>query len=382
MKLALLTLLVCAQDHPAPTVQPKVPTIEPQEAPAPVGAALKRDGFIADRFTAKDMRVAYTFEAHAGELSLFHVGSWGFARGWTSTIGLRVLDAQGKVLLERERPGGAVHHLFEAFEAPAAGGYTFELSSPENGYRYTLVRHSHYTPWGEDEVRALEGELLHGHLATAASRAGYALDLEADQAVVLRAELTHPQGENQARNLRGRQALRVALGEPIEDAGAARRGMSEAEMRTLRQGGAASFPALALTVLDPDGNVLTAGRHATLLRAPRAGRYAVVVHATSRGEGGLFRLHAERNPELVTVSGYVADKDDDPIAGIRVDLLREPGFEALGSAVSSEDGEWTLAVPPGSYTVLLSRPGSERPAVERVQTRFDEDRAWNGIWPH
>jgi Carboxypeptidase regulatory-like domain len=382
--LTLALLLIVVQDRPAPTIQPDVPPVAPREAPAPEPAELHRDGFVTGRLTVQGQKAVYTFEAKQGELSLFDLGDWGFTRGWASTIGLRITGPGGEVQLESEKAGGTVFRSFQAFSAPTTGRYSIELSAPRHGYRFTLVRHSSYQPRGAAEVRPLTGDRpLHGYLADADDEARYQVELEAGVPVLVWAGLTHPMGERQARSLRARQPLRVVRGKALVKQGRRRPGMDEAAMRGALRPTKNDFPALTLEVRGPDGEVLTAGRHAALFTPPSSGRHLLTVSARGASEGGLFDLALELSPALVTVAGYVGDADDEPVAGVTVHLLLEPGFDPLVTARSDADGEWTTLVPPGAYTVLLLRAEqatSEGQHVERVQTRIDGIRDLNLIW--
>ena len=399
--LALLLSLVPQVDRPAPVIQPEVPPTSMARPPASV--RLERDRHVAGRFTEAGQRVEYPFEARAGELSLFDLGNWGLSRGWSSTVELRVLGPADEELLSTSRAGGTVFREFEAFVAPADGRYRLEVSAPDAPFRFTLVRHSGFRPRPAGAVLPFgEAPFVHGYLADAEDDATYEVALEAGVPVLLRAALTHPQGEKQARVQRGRQPLRVTLGLALEDVpargapsmggrvrGEERGGgeaMDEAARRARRDAGLRSFPSLAVRVegpADPEDAsraVLASGRHAALLVPASDGLHRLTVYARSKGEGGLFDLSIERAPALVDVTGFVGDADDDPVAGITVHLLLEPGFDPVASTESDAEGGWRASVPPGPYTVLLRR-GGDGP-VERLQTHVEEARELNAIWPY
>ena len=102
--------------------------------------------------------------------------------------------------------------------------------------------------------------------------------------------------------------------------------------------------------------------------------------ANGSGEGGIFDLVVERDPELVHVTGYVGNRDDDPVAGITIHLLHEPGIDHVATVVTDAGGDWEADLPPGPYTLLLRR-GEDGP-VERVQTGIEAARQVNAIYPH
>jgi hypothetical protein len=312
---------------------PPVPSPDrPAQPTAPASSHLDRDSAIAERFTAQGQSVVYGFEAEAGELSLFGLESWGWARGWRSSARVRVLDAHGNVLLDELRAGPSVYHHVSTFVAPASGNFRYELTAAEQCFRYRVTRHSSYVPHAGDTPLALgQASLLHGYLAEAKDEARYTLELSAGEEVwikVLNSDLPA-------------RAERRAYNPP-----------------RLGSGSFAGFMYQGF-VLDVrlDGAVLVERTRSVLLRAPRAGTYEVHIHTAHAhegpGGGGLFDLELRRRVEKVALQGTVADEEGTPLAGVELTFFHGIDRDQVGTVRSASDGTYLLQVPVGRYRVLL-----------------------------
>jgi hypothetical protein len=313
------------------------------------------------------------------ELSLFALGAWGYERGWQSAARLEVLNAAGEVLASRVRPGGVMHATFLPFVAPQDGRYALVLGAEDQYFRYVLERHSGYVARPEGAVYAIGArDTVHGYLADQADSLTYAVDVEAGVPLSLRVSNDPQVARNRQRNERARQLGRVADKKPLHAAGDGQRGRGmepaeemRARMRAGPEEAHASYPALTLELRGEELG------HYQLLTPEVSGQLLFEVRGTSRGEGGLFVLEIERDPELVGVHGHVGDAEDDPVEGVQLDFLREPDFDPVGRAVTGPDGTYALDVPPGTYQVLLRKDGR---GAETLRLPIEEARAVNAFF--
>lgn len=373
MNLAALLLVagaalspVAAQDErPAPVIQPPVPSIEragpataEDAAVAPRAATLERDGFVADRFTATGQKVNYTFAATAGELSIFDLGTWGYSRGWKSKAGLRILGPSGTELAAAKKRGGTTSRLFQSFVAPKDGTYSVELDALEQYFRYTLVRHSHYRHrTGPEALELAEGRTTHGYLADHEDTVTYRVPVQAGQRIALRVNPTHPQAHKQAKVMRSRAPEKVVRGEalgmpPGRGGPAARTGEAQPSARS---GRGMAFPRPALSIADPDGAAISPKTHFHAFTPDADGEVFVTVAAVEGLGGVLFNLEVLPDLRWFRVTGYIGDRDDDPVAGVTVHVLHEPEVDPLASVKTAEDGTWSADVVAGRLTLLMQR---------------------------
>ena len=85
-----------------------------------------------------------------------------------------------------------------------------------------------------------------------------------------------------------------------------------------------------------DGQALTEEAPFVAFTAEQSGAHQVLVRATSNGQGGLFVVESEREPQRLQVTGYVGDDEDDPVPGITLRFLREPSSDVIGEATSDD----------------------------------------------
>jgi len=300
-------------------------------------------------------------------------------------MGLEIRIEAGEVLSQRLRSGGTVYRELHCFTAPAKGSYVLELSADLHHFRYTLVRHSGYLARSVGTAYAFgDGNLVRGYLADPRDRVSYLLELGAGERVAMRVVDSHPQGAKQARAMRAREPGRVVRIEPVGPQDRRATGSEEEMRRRLREDSAdavhLSYPSWTLEVADETGEVVVSAAHYAHLTALSPGTYRITVCSNGQGEGGLFDLTVERNPELLHVTGYVGDRDDEPVPGITIHLLREPGIDHVATILTDAAGRWEAHLPPGPYILLLQR-GKDDP-VERVQTGIEAAREVNAIYPH
>ncbi|MCP3917380.1 MAG: carboxypeptidase regulatory-like domain-containing protein [bacterium] len=337
-------------EHPAPTLQPEVPTADRDaNDPAPAGVPLVRDGAVTGRFVAEGQKVRYPFEARAGELSLFDLGTWGYERGWQSGARIAVLDGQGRELAAKTPSGGTVYRAFLPFVAPDDGTYAVELTAEQRSFRFTLVRHSGYRARSRGDLLATkERELVHGWLAPGEDRVTYDLDLADGERVFVRVHDSHEAGRNQARAERRRRP------------------------ETARAGRAQRQPAFPRFVVSTRG---TRPAHSLFYIADGPGPHRVTVGARGSNPGGLFDLELQRDPPFVHVHGTVGDHEDEPVAGVELHFVREPDFDDLGRATTDAQGRYRQPLLPGAYTIVLA--GSR---ADPVRTTIAADREVNLIF--
>lgn len=343
--------------------------------PAPRPADLPRNGYVAGRFTQEGQWVDYTFEAEAGELSLFDFATWGYARSWRSVASIEILASDDTRVSSLERGGETAYRSFLLFVAPHDGVYRYRLRAKEETFRFTVVRHSDYELGAKGPRAFGDASVVHGQLADPSGFRTISLDLTAGEEVALRAANDHSLARKQKDNIRRRSG----------GGGAARMEAPARPSRGGREpaGGAsdtappADFPDLVLQVF-LDGLPVTEAAHFVLFTPEQDGTYVVQVRATSVGEGGLYVVELERAPPRVEVTGYVGDEEDDPVPGVTLRFLREPSSDPMGEATSDEQGEYRLTVLPGTYTVHVGREAGG--PTERVQANIEQTRELNVVW--
>jgi hypothetical protein len=378
---------VALDARPAPGPFPAPPGIEfvPGEAP-PAPATLERDGAIVGRLTEEGQRATLEFDAAKGELSLFELTCYGYARGWNSSSRLVVRDASGTVLANQRRSGQALYGDLLAFIAPEAGRFALDVVADEHYFRYLVVRHSAYDTLAPGAAYLVEGggeEAAHGYTDGRDTGQRFLVRATPGTVVALRAEPAAERGVKHSRAERGRLAALVAgLVNP-------RRALAEADPRRPRDD---TFPALALE-LKGSGELLSPGKtpfatvepaptdaaappapdahFAALARVPANGALVVDVRQAEDGPGTLFALHVERDVVLVPATVRVGDKEDEPVAGVDVVLLREPAFAPFARGTTGLDGTVDFQVPVGPYTVGF-RAAGRGPEVVRTEVRAGE----------
>ena len=363
-------ILPFPENVPIPVQTPNAPPVSAaREGSAPEGGHIERDGVLADTFTAEGQTVAYTFDCRVDEVSLFELESWGLSRGWASTAGVRILDEDGQALVEVERSGGALYGLVLPFQAPHAGTYTYELTASTEWFRYTLVRNSSLLPPSPLRWHLGAVEEAHGYLDASDSDNGahFALSLTKGESALVRVA---PFREG-ARNDQAK-ARRARLNAILKDGLTGFPNLDEAlvgqRQRKRERGGNPSFPLFSLSA--PGPNVA----QTLLMRAGSSGSVQIDVVALDESEPGIYVVQVERNPDLVTVAGRVGDGDDDPIAGVRVQLLLEPMLSPLTEVETNAEGAFATEVPAGDYTFLVSGAGATQEVRARVVANA-EDRA-------
>jgi hypothetical protein len=361
--------------RPAPGPYPAPPGIEfPEGELPPAPAPLGRDSAVVGRLTQEGQSAKLTFEAEAGELSLFDLTAYGYARGWDSTSQLVVRDAAGEVLAQQPCKGPALFSDFLPFTAPSRGAYTLDVVAQEHYFRYLVVRHSSYhaAEPGETFTLADVGDVVaHGWTGRGPEKAGdpspassnmrFVVRGEPGAPLALRAEPTSERGWKHKRSLRaGAAAVTAGLVD-------ARRLEQRMDPR-LREDH--SFPdfTVKVEVHEPAGAVLAEGGFNALVRFPPSGLVLVTVGQSSDGPGGLFDLFVERSVTLLPCTVRVGDAEDEPVADVDVVLLREPALERIARGKTASDGTVTLEAPPGGYTIVYRPPGRVPTAT---RTAFD-----------
>jgi hypothetical protein len=359
-------------EQPAPEPGQELPSRTVAEGSrTPRVGSLTRDAAVSGKFTAPGQLDSFRFEAEAGELSLFDMGRFGYARGGQSTGLLRILDADGEALKSVTQAGGPVNRKFVPFVAPATGLYTLELSTTVGAYRYQLVRHSRYYLRAADELLDFGSrDALHGWLAGPADEVSYSVDFVAGQELFLSVRNT-TEAARQERRLERKEVpwdvvamQATADGHQTaghDDPGEEARGSSRAgRAGTANTGrsssraasGASEFPQLLLRVTR-DGEDLSASLPSVLFTPTTSGRHVIVVSAPGSAEGGLFDLAIEHEPPKVAVHGFVGDHDDEPVGGLVLHFLRQPELDYVGKQTTDQSGEFALEVPPGDYVIFL-----------------------------
>jgi hypothetical protein len=398
---------------PAALPFPPLPPVAREGEPRPPSPrTIDRDGWVVDRFTAEGQSVRYPFEARAGELSLFELATWGYARGWSSTAGIRLLDPRGKVLVDELRPGTVVYRPFLAFVAPETGLFVCELRAEVECFRYTLVRHSSYAPRARDQALALgdAGE-VHSYLASGDDFARFTLRLDAGAEVAFKVQGTRPEAREETRSAarESPRARRMAAERTQRSASSPERAPSKGavqERRAAERGkepdmepgmeprmapdmdagmerssgpalGGRQFQTFRLRVL-LRGEPLAPPAHYVRFTAPEDGDYEVEVSALYPGDGGLFELLVERGGPTHAVSGTVVGPEDEVLAGAALEFLREPDLDPVASVRAGEEGDYAVRVPPGSYRIRIARPDG---SAHEVLALVEEDRALDLLVP-
>jgi len=299
-----------------------LPPIPPLAAPdpsrAPASGRIERDSAVADRFTAEKQRVEYAFDARAGELSLFSLMTWGYARGWRSRSQLSVIDDTGRTLASTSRAGEVAWFEFLAFVAPHEGTYRFTLELEEGWYRYRLVRNSSYRahlPGADEEIGA--AARVDGYLASSSDEVGYKLHVASGERVELKVESAEEDGRKEQRYKRA-------------------------------------------NVLHPAYRLDTGGSFA-VLAAGSSRDVRLRVRTQNPGSGGRFVLVVERNPPLFALTGCVVDRDDRLLPGVELEFLRGADRDPLGTARTDAAGNYSIELPTGPYEVHLKRLGVTSP---------------------
>ena len=346
------------------------PGIEHQVGePEPTPTTLPRDGHAVGRLTAEGQRALFPFECREGELALFEVTAYGYARGWDAATRLVVRDAKGAVLAQRERAGAALFSDFLAFEAPAAGQYELELGAARHYFRYLVVRHSGYRT-RSPLTAALVGEHqreVFGYTHGSATDQRFRVAARPGSELILRAEPTTERGWKHKR------ALRAAA--PAVAAGFIARPASDPR-RDPRGHDDLSFPDLEVRVLDGAGGTLQARSVGLAVTVPAEGFVEVAVAQTDAGPGGLFTLSVERDVQRSACVLRVGDRDDEPLVGVRVALLAEPTLELVAEGATDREGQLDLRLPVGPYTAVLQPRGGP---LTVVRTRINEDAELNFV---
>ncbi|MEZ6015529.1 MAG: carboxypeptidase-like regulatory domain-containing protein [Planctomycetota bacterium] len=359
-------LVVQGDQQPAPQPYPAPPGIEfePGEAP-PSPADLARDAAVVGRLTEQGQSATLRFDALEGELSLFALTAFGYARGWNAGSRLEVRDTSGSVLAQRSRAGGAQFDDFLAFVAPSAGRYTLHVIAEENYFRYLVVRHAGYRVVPADATRWLTAagdEVAHGWTDVAHPRQRFLVRGAPGSTIALSVEPTLQRARKQLRAFLARRAPFVAgLVDP-------RRADAQGDPRARRD---ESFPELALAVgrRGPALDLPEPALPVTIATLPASGELEVLVCQQSSGPGGLFDLSVERDVVLASLAIRVGDTDDDPLADVQVVLLREPALQRVAQAKTGADGTAALVAPAGPYTVVFRAPGR---GPETVRTTLVE----------
>lgn len=381
--LALLLTLFASQSS-RPTSRPVEPRTGPQpadfsqlEPPSrsrrdatkevpPQDGTIGRNQGVGGRFLEEGTDVEYRFESKKGEVSLFMLSTWGFSRGWQSTAEIRVLDEAGFVLASRSRHGGTRYQVFLAFEAPRDGEFRCQLRAAKEHYRYTLARHSDFTP--EFGSRAAIGtqEQSYGFVADAGKRVIFELELEAGRETSVEVVNAAPRTRRIAAQKRSSQLGTGAIGQ------------SPAMRKTpiMDSGSDQDWPALALRVI---GQVEPLERSPHYLRftPEKTGVYQVEVFCRNQGDGGIFELLIDRDLDVHAVSGHVADKQARARGEVELRFYREPDLGLAATAKSDAKGNFTAAVPDGAYTITMHREGF---ASKSLRTNILSDRELNTIY--
>lgn len=328
-------------DGPAPTEieNLKAPSLKRKGVePPPEDGVLGRNSGVAGRFTEEGTDVDYTFEARAGEVSLFQLEAWGFSRGWQSTARIRILDEAGLELSSRTRAGGTRFELFFAFEAPYDGTFHCEVEAVKEYYRYTLIRHSDFPANFGERIELERGNHSYAFLADSASRMVFAVHLDAGQEALFTAINA---GTRASRTIASVRESKAREGEALEEA------RMEQPARAPRD-----WPTLALRVIGATDS-REAPSHYQSFTPDAAGVFLVEVWAEGQSEGGFFELLVERDVTTHAVRGHVANRIARARAGVELRFYREPAFELTAVAVTDDTGNYEAKLPTGAYTVTM-----------------------------
>jgi hypothetical protein len=346
--------------RPAGVPLPDMPGLERSEPYVPPpGGELVRDGALADRFTAAGQSTRYTFEARAGELSIFELATTGFARGWLAAADLRVLDGQGRVLATAHDGGEAQFRVLLPFLAEADGSYALEIEPTLEYFRYQIVRHSSYgSPAARGALDVGARARVHTWLGPAPSAVRLRVPVRAGEELVVRVEGTREEAREERRKQRelelggGEAAMGMGMGGPRMRMTPAERGPTEPVFATARLVTAAA-PGLVQ-------------QGATLTRLePAADGWLDLALLAEGDQPALVDLVVERAPERVPVSGALIDADDEGLSGLELEFLREPDLDVWATTTSGADGAWSARLPIGDWRVRVRR-GDAPPTVLRV----------------
>lgn len=328
------------QDQPTPVILTdlKPPSLKRDgvEAP-PEDGVIARNAGVAGRFTEEGTTVDYSFESRAGEVSLFQLASWGYARGWQSTARIRVLDEAGFELASRTRAGGTRCELFLAFEAPRDGVYHCELRATKEFYRYTLLRHSNFPASHGAQVDLGMVPRSYAFLSDSAARVVFSLQLKAGQETSFTAVNADP---------RARRAISAARAAVALAGGNAPLATEQVH----------DWPTLAVRVLGQTETHKAISHHCSFTPTT-TGTYLVEVFSQSQGEGGIFELKVDHGVVRHPVRGRIAGHSTEARAGVELRFFREPSFELRATTRTNEQGDYQTLVPSGSYTVTLQSEG-------------------------
>jgi hypothetical protein len=354
---------------------------------------LARDGVIADRFTAPNQSVAYTFEANAGELSLFELSCWGYARGWHSAARMRVVDGAGATLADLHSAGKVLYHPFLAFTAPSAGTYTLELSGEDQFFRFILVRQSSYGDRSADSSVVLgAAETVHSYLKDLHDNARFSFDLAPGEEVAIKVQGEREEARTESRaKIRERSRAASSAAAMGAMAGDMKRAADEEAMIAKEGRGAVTarmllYPPLAIE-LRIDGKIVADGAPFARAKSERASRCDVRVHcpsgrdlqfAASGDVGGLFELQRRASPPKLALHGVVVGSSDETLAGVELAFLADPDGDEWARTTTDAKGAYSVSVPAGDYLVMLARPGGR---TYDLRVGITEAGELNLLWP-
>jgi len=335
-----------------------LPMPPPLEAPDPTALAprsrpIGRDALHSDRFHRAGQSVRYPFVAEAGELALFELWTYGFARGWVARAHVAV-EADGRVLVEQGGVCAPTGRVFVPFVAPRTGSFTLVVTAEAETFRYHVVRHSSYRP--DRGPLVLERHRRRGWLADEDAEVRLALALARGEGALVRITSTRAADRRAEQPLPAPRARERSSGEP-----------SEREAR-------------GDPVLTPTFGLVTGGgppRRLVWLRAGEAREVELGVRVAAGALGGFFDVRVERDPSVVTVTGVVVDRDDQLLSGARLAFALEPERTVLANVRTADDGRYRVELPTGPYRIAYGL-GEGR---EIARTPVDADREINLIWP-
>ncbi len=349
--------------RPAGVPLPTMPNMERAEPHvSPPAAELARDGVLSERFTADGQRASYAFDAKQGELSLFELSAMGFARGWKCAVNLRVVDAQGRVLATTDASGGVELHALLAFEAPSDGRYALELVPTEAYFRFHLVRHSSYvTPEslqdGEPGVDpgADIGTRERVHTWVDANRAGPRLRLpvRAGEDLVVRVEPTREEARKDRSSQREREFQLASAGSDMMGSA----GMTSRGMEMMGGRGSRSMYGGATLQLGPAAGLRQQGSTLVRLDPDRDGWLELTLVAENELPA-LVDLVIERAPKAVEVAGVAIDAQDEGLADVALEFIREPELDVWYSTRTDAAGAFEARLPVGNWRVRMQRKDS------------------------
>jgi hypothetical protein len=338
---------------PAAVPLPPTPPLERTGSPmAPSPAELQRDAALCDRFTTEGQSVEYSFQSNDGELSIFDLMTWGYARGWHSTAHVRILDERDHVLVDERPSGGTAWRDFVCFTAPARGTYRYELRSESECFRYRVIRYAGYRgreQWDVEPIGA--SNIAHGYVRSSDDRAQYSIHLAEDEEVAIKVLNSEEAGRCERR-----KTVPPPPGGPIVGY---------------------LYPSFQLAI-DLDGVPQSDPNHYMLFRAPHEGLYRIIVSTVESSMGGLFDLEIDRRVEKISVRGSVRDSEDLAIAGVELAFYLGPDRDCTGTTMTNRAGTFELELPPGDYRVEMSRASGAR--AHEIETTIKRSRELNLVW--